>query len=104
MADSGGSFFKGFIFGSIVGGIAGILLAPKSGKEIREDLEEGAGKVFEYSKSDFDNARKAAMKSFEQGRNKIIDKMTKEEIKEDVPVEEEEKTKKKPRKTKSKTE
>jgi gas vesicle protein len=104
MADSGGSFFKGFIFGSIVGGIAGILLAPKSGKEIREDLEEGAGKVFDYSKSDFDNARKAAMKSFDQGRDKIIKKITKDEVKEDVPVVEEEKPKRKPRKQKPKTE
>jgi len=104
MADSGDSFFKGFIFGSIVGGIAGLLLAPKSGKEMREDLGEEAGKIIDYSKSDFDNARKAAMKSFEQGRDKIINKITKDDVEEDVPVVEEEKPKKKPRKTKSKTE
>ena len=101
MAGSGDSFFKGFVFGSIVGGIVGVLLAPKSGKEMRED----AGKIFDYSKSDFENARKAAMTSFEQGRDKIIEKMTKDDIEKEKPAEEviEEKPKRKPRKSKPKT-
>jgi gas vesicle protein len=103
MADSGDGFFKGFVIGSIIGGIAGLLLAPKSGKEIREDLSEEAGKILDYSKSDFEHARKAAMKSYEEGRDKIIDKMTKNEVAEE-PDQEEEKPKKKSRKPKSKTE
>ncbi len=104
MAGSGDSFFKGFVFGSILGGIIGVLLAPKSGKDMREELGEEAGKIFDHGKSDFENARKAAMKSFEQGRDKIIEKMTKDEVEEDSPVIEEEKPKRKPRKPKSKTE
>ena len=102
MAGNGDSFFKGFIFGSIVGGVLGVLLAPKSGKEMRDELGEEAGKIFEHSKSDFENARKAAMQSFEEGRDKIIEKMTKGDV--DIPAVEEEKTKKKPRKPKSKPE
>lgn len=104
MAGSGDSFFKGFIFGSILGGIIGVLLAPKSGKEMREDLGEEAGKIFDSGKSDFENARKAAMKSFEHGRDKIIEKMTKDDVEDESPVVEEEKSKKKPRKPKAKTE
>ena len=105
MGSSGDSFFKGFVIGSILGGIAGLLLAPKSGKEMREELSEEAGKILDYSKSDFENARKAAMKSFEEGRDKIIEKMTQKTNMEEPVAEtppEEEKPKKKTRKPKSK--
>ncbi len=104
MADRGDSFFKGFIFGGIVGAVLGVLLAPKSGREMREDLGEEAEKVYAQTKSDFEHARKAAMKSFEEGRDKIIEKLKHEEkevVKDDV-VEEEEKPKRKPRKAKPK--
>lgn len=104
MASSGDSFFKGFVIGSILGGIAGILLAPKSGKDLRDELSEEAEKVIDHSKSDFENARKAALKSFEQGRDKIIKKISKEEVEEEIPAKVEEKPKRRPRKTKEKTE
>ena len=75
MSGSGDSFLKGFIFGSLVGGIAGVLLAPKSGREMREELSEEAEKIYAHTRVDLENARKAAMKSFEEGRDKIIEKM-----------------------------
>ena len=34
--DSG--FFKGFLFGGIIGAVAALLFAPKTGREMREDL------------------------------------------------------------------
>ena len=38
---SGGSdFFKGALFGGIIGVVAGLLFAPKSGKETREDIRK----------------------------------------------------------------
>ena len=43
MSDRGDGFFKGFVIGGIIGAVAGILLAPKSGRETREDLGEEAG-------------------------------------------------------------
>ncbi len=104
MADRGDSFFKGFIFGGIFGAVLGVLLAPKSGREMREDLGEEAEKVYAQTKSDFEHARKAAMKSFEEGRDKIIEKLKHEEkeVVKDEVVEEEEKPKRKPRKAKPK--
>jgi len=104
MADRGDSFFKGFIFGGIVGAVLGVLLAPKSGREMREDLGEEAEKVYAHTKSDFEHARKAAMKSFEEGRDKIIEKLKHEEkeVVKDEVVEKEEKPKRKPRKAKPK--
>jgi len=41
MASSDG-FFKGFILGGLIGGFAALLLAPKTGKEFREELGERA--------------------------------------------------------------
>ena len=105
MSDKGDSFFKGFVFGGIIGAIAGVLLAPKSGREMREELGEEAEKLYTQTKSDFEHARKAAMKSFEEGRDKILEKLKPEEddLVEEKPVEEEERTKRKPRKAKPKS-
>ena len=38
--DSGFEFFKGVLFGGIVGAVVTLLYAPKSGKEVREDLRK----------------------------------------------------------------
>jgi gas vesicle protein len=37
-----GGFVKGTILGAVVGAVAGLLLAPKSGKETREDIKRKA--------------------------------------------------------------
>jgi gas vesicle protein len=34
------AFFKGMFFGAVAGAVAGLLLAPKSGKETREDIKK----------------------------------------------------------------
>ena len=38
MADSGGGFITGFLFGGIVGAVFGLLIAPKPGQETRNEL------------------------------------------------------------------
>lgn len=43
-------FAKGGIIGVIIGAVAGVLFAPKSGKETRSEIKEGADKF--YSKSE----------------------------------------------------
>ena len=35
-----GNFLKGFVIGGVLGVLAGIFFAPKSGKELRSDLKE----------------------------------------------------------------
>lgn len=37
---SSNDFFKGLLFGAVIGATAGILLAPKSGAETREDIKK----------------------------------------------------------------
>jgi gas vesicle protein len=44
------NFGIGVLVGAITGAIAGILLAPKSGKEAREDLKQFATETFEGAK------------------------------------------------------
>jgi len=39
------SFIKGFVVGSIAGAITGILFAPKSGKETRQEIYDSAEKM-----------------------------------------------------------
>lgn len=75
MADSGDNFFKGFLFGTIIGGVLGVLFAPKSGKEMREDLSEETEKLMEQFKIDVESAKKAALKSFEENKDRIISKL-----------------------------
>ena len=41
----GGKFFLGAVIGAIAGGIAGILTAPKSGKETQADIKKGGEKL-----------------------------------------------------------
>ncbi|KKR06057.1 MAG: hypothetical protein UT34_C0001G0097 [candidate division WS6 bacterium GW2011_GWF2_39_15] len=55
--DKAGSFIKGLIFGAVVGTVAGVLLAPKAGKETREDLLKLAKKVKDQTYDYFEDAR-----------------------------------------------
>ncbi|TFH01737.1 MAG: YtxH domain-containing protein [Calditrichales bacterium] len=88
MADNGGGFFKGFLFGGIIGAAVGILLAPKSGRETREELGGEAEKDYALALKDLEHAKKAAMKSFEEGRDKVIEKLA-DDIPEETPQVEE---------------
>ena len=74
MANNDG-FFKGFVLGGLIGSFVGLMLAPKTGKEFREDLSEESGKFFEKAKKDFEMASKAAAHSYEKGRDKFMEKI-----------------------------
>ena len=91
MADNGDNFFKGFILGGLVGGALGILFAPKSGRDMRADL----GVELDKAREDLEHAKKAALKAFEESKERIIESFTPEA---EEPVVEEEKEKPKPRK------
>ena len=45
-----GHFFKGLLFGGFLGGLAGLLFAPKSGRELRGDVRETGDKTFGEAK------------------------------------------------------
>ncbi|HOV29557.1 MAG TPA: YtxH domain-containing protein [Candidatus Dojkabacteria bacterium] len=52
------SFLKGAIFGAIGGAISGILLAPKSGKQTREDIKKLAEDLGDRAEEVYLNAQK----------------------------------------------
>ncbi|GAB1155768.1 hypothetical protein YWY31_17930 [Paenibacillus illinoisensis] len=47
MKDSNKSLLWGALIGSVVGSVTALLLAPKSGRELRKDISEGARQVTE---------------------------------------------------------
>mgnify|MGYP001117807221 FL=1 len=58
MSNSTEDFFKGLILGAAVGTVAGILLAPKSGKETREDIKQFALDVSNKAQDLYVSSRK----------------------------------------------
>lgn len=41
--NAGGLVFLSFVVGALVGGVCGLLFAPKTGKELRGDISRAAG-------------------------------------------------------------
>lgn len=50
-------FVKGALIGGILGGVAALLLAPKAGKQLREEICNGYDCVNDYSKDFVDNLK-----------------------------------------------
>ena len=51
-----GHFFMGFLIGSVLGALAGIFFAPKSGKELRSDIKEKGSEVLKDAKEIYADA------------------------------------------------
>jgi len=67
-----GDFFRGFLIGGILGALAGILFAPKSGKELRSDIKEKGSEVIEVleeGKEIYADARKRAKEIIDEARH-----------------------------------
>jgi gas vesicle protein len=63
MAENGfdrDSFFKGFLIGGVVGALAALLFAPKSGKELRGDIIRKGEEAVEGSKRIYNDAKTKA--------------------------------------------
>ena len=56
------SFVKGLLFGTVAGVVAGILLAPKSGAETREDIKKLAEDFKDKAEDAYMSARKEVEK------------------------------------------
>ncbi|MBS4027814.1 MAG: YtxH domain-containing protein [Ignavibacteriales bacterium] len=62
---------KGLIVGFLVGGIAGaitaLLLAPKSGRELREDIKQKSGELKDKAKTIISDTAQKAKSVFDKG-------------------------------------
>jgi gas vesicle protein len=86
MAKNGGKIFLAGIFGALAGAIGGLLFAPKSGKETREDIRKMALKISKEVKSNvedtqervkdiFGEVSKETMDKYKEIRTTVIDKL-----------------------------
>jgi gas vesicle protein len=81
----------GLSLGAMVGAVAGMLFAPKKGKETREDIAKGAKKVALDVKSTAEESFqtiKAKVKELECKKNKSEENELVEEVKEETKTDE----------------
>ncbi len=63
-------FVRGFLIGSILGVLAGMLFAPKPGKELRADLKRKGEEVFDEAKHLYSETRSKASVILEDARHR----------------------------------
>ena len=64
-----GHFLTGLLIGGFLAGIAAFLFAPKSGRELRSDIRETKGKVFNEAKGFYDKATHRVSDVTERAKN-----------------------------------
>ncbi|HCU55245.1 TPA: hypothetical protein DIC29_02165 [Candidatus Shapirobacteria bacterium] len=73
---SGGNLFLAGIFGAIAGAIGGLLLAPQSGKETREDIARISKELANKMKTKAVDTKKKVMDVFGETSQAAVDKYT----------------------------
>jgi gas vesicle protein len=78
--DRMGGFGIGLLLGAAIGAIAGLLFAPKSGKELREELEEKmrrlkrdyeSGKLEDRVRDIFGNVRQSSIDLYREAKDEV---------------------------------
>jgi len=69
MSEGNGGFFKGLFIGGLIGAVIGILYAPKSGKETREELARQADEIITKAKEDFEKNKETYEKELKRFEN-----------------------------------
>lgn len=66
MADRDWDLVKGLVIGGLIGAAIGILFAPKSGKETREDLANKADELMAKAKEEYAKAAEKSKEVYEK--------------------------------------
>lgn len=66
MSDKRKSFLLGALVGSVIGSVTALLLAPKSGRELRQDIKEGVQQAGEKTQT--------ALKQVGEHTSNLVDK------------------------------
>jgi gas vesicle protein len=74
------NFFKGLFIGSALGALAGILFAPKSGKELRSDIKDKGNKILNDGKEIYADASTKAKEIIKEAKHQA------EELKKDADL------------------
>jgi gas vesicle protein len=71
MSGKSGEFLKGLLVGGVAGIILGILYAPKSGKETREELGRKTEELLAKAKEDYEKALEKSKKTYESALERL---------------------------------
>lgn len=71
MSTRGSDFVKGMLLGGLVGAAFGILFAPKSGKETREDIAEMADELLARARDEYEVALEKSRKTYESAVKRL---------------------------------
>jgi gas vesicle protein len=69
--DKSGDFVAGLLVGGLIGAVIGILYAPKSGRETREELGAKAEQLLAKAKDEYDRAVEKSRKTYEEAIAKL---------------------------------
>lgn len=64
-------FLKGLLIGGLIGGAMGLLYAPKSGKETRDDINKLADDYMGKAKDEYEATLEKSRKSYENAINRL---------------------------------
>jgi gas vesicle protein len=65
MADRSYNFIKGFLFGGLIGAVMGILYAPKSGKDTRDEIGRKKDELLAKAKEEYELALEKSKKAYD---------------------------------------
>jgi gas vesicle protein len=71
MSERSGDFIKGLVIGGLIGAALGILYAPKSGKETREDIAQKAEELVERAKAEYEKAVEKSKIAYESAIKRL---------------------------------
>ena len=73
MSEKMGDFIKGLLIGGVAGIILGILYAPKSGKETREEIGQKTEDLLAKAKEEYGRALEKSKKTYESAIKRLRD-------------------------------
>jgi gas vesicle protein len=84
MSGKNGDLLKGLIIGGLIGAVLGILYAPKSGKETREDIANKADELLTKAKEEYEKTVEKSKAVYEAAveRLKEVEVSAKEKVEE----------------------
>jgi len=71
MSDRAGDFLKGLLIGGVIGAVVGILYAPKSGRETREEIGRKAEELMAKAKEEYEQALEKSRKTYETAVSRL---------------------------------
>ena len=73
MSEKNGDLLKGLLIGGLIGVIAGILYAPKSGKETREDIARTTDDLLYMARDEYEKAIEKSKEAYEAAVKRLKD-------------------------------